>query len=546
MELYDEVLKDLQTKITSLDELFAHCMKTCRKLIDKAEDKLGNGGKNIDDIQLYELGALYDDKLKEFIDDMPTGKYDYSTTWEDFSSSSHISRYDFKKNCKNNNGEEIDYIYDNYFEQYFGIKYGKNYDVKVRYELIRLLKILCDCKKECDIDLGSLIRNSVVKYRPDIPSKYRDAINYIKMRLVLRKNDNNGYHMSFTEIMQLENQMHAVKNFVNTIHSKAVDNIIADLVQSTYSPSQMKREVNDRVCESINAILKTKDYNKNKIMNNPDFIQAYAYRNLFNNDIYTTIKDIGLEKSSNNKSNFVIVDDYCYDIINSWRSHADSQDIPQPSKVSDMEEFVEKYKGDIAGLVFPKEKNNNNGSIRKLNAHMHMYEIMRQIYSIYIEGDNKKNLDEKDAILMIALYEKMSSDKIEIPLYSGYTEGRRDSLKIMGALKKIESFLLKQENNSSFDQEKYYIASYFICNCIHMNLRRCDYEMMNRIDEMKISLLKYWNDIIPVMTNEGVDIDLNGFAEDILPVKKRDEIKAIVDDMYCRYVILGEGTEIFV
>ncbi len=147
---------------------------------------------------------------------------------------------------------------------------------------------------------------------------------------------------------------------------------------------------------------------------------------------------------------------------------------------------------------------------------------------------------------MIALYEKMSSDKIEIPLYSGYTEGRRDSLKIMGALKKIESFLLKQENNSSFDQEKYYIASYFICNCIHMNLRRCDYEMMNRIDEMKISLLKYWNDIIPVMTNEGVDIDLNRFAEDILPVKKRDEIKAIVDDTYCQYVILGEGTEIFV
>ena len=74
-DIYNEVQEELNSRIFNSEELFNHCMVTCRKLFDIAEFKWGKLASNIPDSIIDDIGALYDEKYGMIEDKkMPAGK----------------------------------------------------------------------------------------------------------------------------------------------------------------------------------------------------------------------------------------------------------------------------------------------------------------------------------------------------------------------------------------------------------------------------------------------------------------------------------------
>lgn len=541
--IYDEVSMELGARSFTGEELFYHCMETCRKLFDIAEFKPGKPAVNIPDEMIDDIGALYDEKYGEIDDSsFPCGKYDYATSWDNFSDEDSISMYDLsmiiagkpkdkrvrKKSSDGDNSaiddcyNEIKKIYRNFLPKYFGYVYNDKMNDDEKYELIRLTKILYDCKMECGVDLGVLKRISLLQFRMDIPSSYQKAINFIKARIVLRRHDADC-HLSFQNLIAIERYCSAVKNFIYSIPIISVNQIISRIATPTY---QVYRYVDKCVySELMNNMNELPSIDYDVIMP-AEGIQVISYFDFLTKDIESVYDNDDVDK------NIVVLTDSIYYAEDGWRNYW----IKNVTYVNNIEEFVIGHVEAIVMIIYSKvvdykDKKLMRKYVTRIKKHIPYYMKMMRIYNIGMSGNENDFLTVREVALLISAFETINDAKFGIPLYSGYSGGRRKRQKIKKLLDKIERTLNKEDYNHQLEAEEFFVASYWLFNYMHMVMMCQTEETINLMNEIRRKLYEYFKKNIPLLTNEGFLLPLDKIANKLLPEKTMMNILKEANDI---------------
>lgn len=555
-DIYNEVQEELNSRIFNSEELFNHCMVTCRKLFDIAEFKWGKLASNIPDSIIDDIGALYDEKYGMIEDKkMPAGKYDYTTSRKNFLDDNRISMYDLamildgksKKDRIRKNRNEIDNdtidgrydelkkIYRKFLLDYFGCKYGDNVSDDIKYEMIRLTRILYDCKYLCEIDLGVLRRVSAVQFRMDIPSYYQKAINFIKMRTVIRRHDSD-YHMSFQTLIRIERYCSALKSFIYSFPIKAVDNILENITMPSYETVKyINNSVYSIALDNLNIMDVLSEDKDKKITAEEN--QAYSYANLLMIDIESMYiyADAFMADELSDKV-YSGVDFHC-------QVHSDRY-------VSDIGKYAKSMVNVISAIAFADEGkvigDDGNASrifIDRINNHIPYYETLMRIYNISIKRDGWHRLGIREAILLICIFEKLNSAKFDIPLYSGRSGTRHKKQKIKKLLEKMLLTIDNIDDDSRLTEDEYFHALLWLSEYMFMVIRCQTKNDRNLMIKLQKKLCDYFKKTVPLLVEYDYTVSINAMVEKILPRETRQKIleKATQKNELSKYVYLVEG-----
>ena len=291
-DIYDDVETDLTLKNFNQLDLFRHCIETCHKIFELSEFRYGKATKNIPTDFLDEIATLYLEVTCWWSEDeMPTGeRYGYFTSCayypDEKFSIADLSAMIMGKNTKlidrDSKRIELWKLNQNYLQKFFGIKYNdKSESQAEKYETLRLLKILHDCIRECNVDLGYLLRMSFLKQNSLIPNSYSKALNFIKERILVR-NINSNYRVDFRTIIDLERYNNSVRSFIKSFSEGIVDYILKQLKQPT---CRVKRFVCESIYRSVISNLREVKFSTVSKADGVKTIQCYAYEHFLMTDI---------------------------------------------------------------------------------------------------------------------------------------------------------------------------------------------------------------------------------------------------------------------
>lgn len=556
-DIYNEVQEELNSRIFNSEELFNHCMKTCRNLFDIAEFKWGKLASDLPDDIIDDIGVLYDEKYNIIKDeDMPIEKYGYTTSRKNFLEDNDISMYDLsmilagkpKKNRMRKSRDEIDddvvagcydeikKIYRKFLLGYFGCEYSTNVSDDVRYEMIRLTRILYDCKYLCEINLGILKRVSAVQFRMDIPSYYQKAINFIKMRTVIRRHDSD-YHMSFQTLIRIERYCSALKSFIYSFPIKAVDNILENIRMPSYKVVEyINNSVYTIALNNLNRMDALSEDRDNTLT--AEEIQAYSYVDFLTIDIESMYiySDDSIDVELSDK--VYSATDFICELHKNENVYVD--DISKYAK--DNVDFISTIAFADEGKVLEKDKAKRKYRDR-IKDHVSYYETLMRIYNISMKREELHQLWEREAILLICIFEKLNSSQFDIPLYSGRSGTRHKKQKIKRLLERMLLTMNEIEGDSRLTEDEYFHASLWLSEYMFMVIRCQTKNDKCLMIKMQKKLCDYFKKTVPVLVENDFTVPINEMVEKILPTETRQKIleKATQENELSKYVCLVEG-----
>ena len=542
-DIYDDVSAELEYKSFTQVELFRHCLKTCDRIFKVSEFQYGKKSTDIPPDFLEDIAFLYTIKRDCCSSEgMPTDKYDYPTSGKNFmKSASDFSIGDLEDTLiKNQNDANVEYfflkspmkdevhkIYSKYLPLFFGMKYSNPTEItsggivlvdnnfEKNYELLRLIKILYDCKAECNLDLGYLLRMSFSKQMKQISSSYSKAVEFIKERLLVRSSDS-GFRVHLQTVMELEKYNNSVRSFINSFSEGIVEHVLK------YIPHPSCEAIRF-VCENI-YLKVIKNLEKipptiPKKIESANAIQCYAYEHFLMTDIYRANY---LEFYSQ-----IFKVEASEDFYNKLGQFLNSNEISQTKTV---EQLVDNHKDKILEILYPKI---SNGTERKkfsvrMERHKEDYGILVRVYNLVMNRRESVCLNNFEMCVMIYLYEILSDKAIDIPLSSGYMADKKSrDLKITALVKQIKAKLNEEEISNPLSEEEFFLACLWLGEQMYtlMNCRTIKIQILR--EKMKSKLLEYWLASVPLLTESGYRVNLEDLIEKILP---KQELQRIVDD----------------
>lgn len=543
-DIYDDVSAELEQKFFTQIELFRHCLKTCDRIFNVSEFRYGKKSIDIPSDFLEDIAFLYTIKRNQCSSEgMPTGKYDYPTSGKNFiESASDFSIGDLEDTLiKNQNDANVEYfflkspmkdkvhkIYSKYLPLFFGIKYSNPTEITLggnvivdnnfekNYELLRLVKILYDCKEEFGVSLSYLLRMSSTKQMRQISSSYSKAVEFIKERLLVRSSDS-GFRIHLQTVMELEKYNNSVRSFINSFSEGIVEHVLKHIEQPSCKTIRF-------VCENI--YLKVIE-NLEKIppaipkkIESANAIQCYAYEHFLMTNIYRANY---LEFYSQ-----IFKVEASEDFYNKLKQFLNSNEISQTETV---EQLVNSHKDKLLEILYPKI---SNGTERKkfstrIERHKEDYGILVSVYNLVMNRKESAFLNNFEMVVMIYLYEILSDKAIDIPLSSGYMADKKSrDLKITALVKQIKSKLNEEEISNPLSEEEFFLACLWLGEQMYtlMNCRTIKIQILR--EKMKSKLLEYWRSSVPLLTESGYRVNLEDLIEKIF---SKQELQKIVDDV---------------
>lgn len=530
-DIYDDVSAELEVgKFTQL-ELFHHCLKTCDKIFEVSEFQYGKKSLNIPPDFLEDIAFLYAEKRDYCSSEgMPNGKYDYPTSWVDYKdSTSNFSIGDLEDTLiKNQNDANVEYfflkspmkdkvhkIYSKYLPLFFGIKYSLDNDFKKNYELLRLIKILYDCKEECGVNLSYLLRVSSSKQMRQISNSYSKPVDFIKERLLVRSADSD-FRIHFQTVMELEKYNNSVRSFINSFSEGIINHSLKDIPQ----PSCKRRRF---VCENI--YLKVIE-NIEKITpsiseknETAEAIQCYSYEYFLMTDIYRSNYSEFYSKIFKVEAN--------EDFYSKLRKFLNSDEISQTENVG---QFIDSHKDKLLEILYPEI---SSGKDRKkfstrIDRHKEDYGILVRVYNLAMNRNESAYPSNFEMVDIIYLYEFLSDRAIDIPLSSGYMADKKSrDLKITALVKQIKAKLNDEKISNPLSDEEFSLACLWLGEQMYTLINYRTIEIQTLREKMKSKLLKYWLAKFPLLPKRGYTVNLEDLIKEILP---NEQLQKIVDD----------------
>ena len=534
VDIYNDVDKELRGRTYTSESLFSHCMKTCQRLFAVAEFKPGKPAANLPDEVINDIAELYDKKSREIPDDnLPNGKYDYATSWKDFAEEKEISMYDLSmiiagkpkdkreritRSGEGNSAINSDYgdfkkIYKGFLQEYFGYEYDDECSPELRYEMIRLTKILYDCKHLCGVELGFLKRISILQFRLDVPSIYQEAINFIKYRIVTRRYVSE-FHLSFQTVMMIERYVNSLKSFLYSFPLRSVDEILSYIPNPSYGAMKY---VNKSV---YNTVLNNLRGNCNSVCENiipAEGVQASSYAKFLLKDIESLFID--------SKNEIVELSELTYSAIDFECKVFNRDNLC----VNNIAEFAEKKKEVLVQIAFPGEvKVDDRKFARKykdrIKRHSSCYFTLARVYNRGLTRSEWYSLSVREALILISFFEKMDNLGVDIPLYSGYSGGgRRKTQKIMELLKKIE-LIMNGDSKDILTEEEYFLAVKWLFDNLFMAMRCQTKETHSMMKNMQKALFNRWKAVVPIFNNDDFSMPIEDLIKGILPIESMEMI----------------------
>lgn len=528
-DIYDDVEADLDPEKFNHLDLFRHCIETCHRIFELSEFRYGKAAKNIPTDFLDEIATLYlevtcwwsEDEISE------EDRYDYFTSCV-YYPNEKFSIADLSAMIMGRNTEPIDRdskrielwkLNQNYLQKFFGITYNDNSESQAeKYETLRLLKILHDCIRECNVDLGYLLRLSFLKQNSSIPNSYSKALNFIKERILVRNIDSD-YRVDFRTIMDLEKYNNSVRSFINSFSEGIVDHILQQLEQPS---CRVKRFICENIYQNVIDNLREIKFSTVNKAEDVKTIQCYAYEHFLMTDIID-------EKYSELYSEIFVVEaeENFYSMAEKFLMSNKIESV----SLENLCDFAVKYKKDLAKIVHSNITNDTelkNFSTR-IDRHKDDYEVIGLVYNFGINRDEFSDLSGLEAVAIVYLYEYLSDKGTDIPLYSGYksiyeeNKKRRD-LKIKALAKQIRARFNNKKIKSPLSEEEYFLACGWLTEQMYILMNYRTVEIQTLREKMKSDLLKYWRETIPLLTESGYTVPLEFLIEKIFPLTQRQKI----------------------
>lgn len=543
-DIYDDVSADLEGKTFTQLELFRHCLRTCDKIFEISEFQYGKKAENIPLDFIEDIALLYFCKSSSCsTEGMPTGKYDYPTSWIDYKGSgSNFSIGDLEDTLiENQNDANVEYfyvkspmkdkvhkIYSKYLPLFFGIKYSDttkttsegivlvDNDFKKNYELLRLIKILYDCKEECGVNLSYLLRVSSSKKMKQISSSYSKAVEFIKERLLVRSTDS-GFRIHFQTIMELEKYNNSVRSFINSFSEGIVNYVLKYIYQPSCQTIRFVCEnIYSKVIENLEKITTPSTPEK---IESAEAVQCYAYEHFLMTDIYR-------EGYSDFYSKMFVVEAN-EDFYSNVKKFFNSDEIDSAMTV---ERFAHYYKDKILEIIYPEISNSKERKkfSTRIERHREDYGILVRIYNLAMNKNESDCLSNFEMIAIIYLYEFLSDEAIDIPLSSGYMADKKSrDLKITALVKQIKAKLNNEKISNPLSDEEFFLVYLWLGEQMYTLINFRTIEIQTLREKMKSKLLGYWLSSIPLLTESGKSVKLEELIEKILP---QEELQKIVED----------------
>ena len=523
--------RDLEEPECDRLKLFWHCLKTCQEIFEVSEFRYGKAAKDIPRDFWNEIVTLYVEKACYMIEEESSTKterkYDYFIPYTNYSKGNcsiadladvilHSSNYCLDKDSKR---IELWKINKNYLSRFFGIKYDDKCNSRaVKYETLRLLKILHDCIWECEIDLGYILRMSFLRQNSKIPSSYSDALNFIRERIIV-KNPDCDYFQYFNLIMDLEKYNNFVRSFINAFGERIIEYVLR---QITPLNSSVKRFVCENVYKNIIDNIKNMPSTEVQKYDCADYIQCYAYEHFLMADI------IDEEYSEFYSQIFVVEAEE--DFYIRAKSFLTSNRIETVS-LEDFSAFAGKYKKKLAKVIHSNIR--NDSELRKFSVrierHKENYVDIGRVYNLGINRDEFSELSGLEAVAIVYLYERLADAGTDIPLHSGYIGAREENkqrrdLKIKALMEQIHARLTNEEIKVPLSDEEYFLACVWLTEQMHTLINYLTIEIKTLREKMKSALLKYWRETVPLLPPTGRKVNLEELIEKILPIPQRQVI----------------------
>ena len=507
-ELYDEISAEIKLGTFTETELFHHCLKTCNKIFSRCEFRYGQKAKNIPEDFIEDISIMYEEKRDVCAsENMKTGKYDYATSCENFPkekfSISDLAKVIFRDEATQN----IDYarnmmwqLQNKYLKKFFGVKeIHKGANSAEVYEILRLLKILQDCKDECGVDLGCLLHLSLMHQNNNLPSAYTNALNFIKERILGRYSDSN-YRLDFKVMMELEKYNNSLRSFLNYFSDEIITQALK-IIKKPKSTCKFTRWLCEIIYTTVIDIFKVLPAKTTSVIDDAKAIQAYAYEHFLMSDINNP--DYAKFYS---KIFQVEASDTFYEKLEQFLKNNSVTTI----KITDIENFVERYKKDLLEIIYPEAITDKERRryLTRILRHKEYYGILGRIYNCGMNRPVSENLQGFETVALIYLYEFIADKSIDVPLYSGYTQqARRRDLKINQLIKKIQAKATGVSVSVSLTEEEYFLACYWLNEQMYTLTHYRTIEIQQLREKMKSTLLAYWTATIPFLTNQEKSVN---------------------------------------
>lgn len=546
---YEKLCKEIPAEINELSPelLFSHCMKTCQRLFEIAEGNTVKLAHNLPDSVIDVLAAKYEKKRSNSSKLTPANeKYSYATSIKNFSVDEEISLKDFKERLasgskESTEGDIIKKIIRDYLYPFFGYSYSeKQLTAEEKYEIIRLIKILYNCKWDCNIDLGYLQRMSLLQTKLDIPNPYQNAILYIKERIVTRSKES-GYMLPYELIMKLERYSNALRSFINTFPERSVENILCYIPSTNCKITRFVRK------EIYNAVIDNLHSEKADVTHvyGPIAIQCYAYVRFSSFSITPHIMPIGSMVGDKFKDAFIELEENGYDKIERFVEEADLPDI----SFSEISHFIQLYTPEIQKIVYPLAKTKNEVRAAKVNItrHKEQYKILGEIYNQKHCVNKDTPICARDFVLIIYLCEQLVQSHVQIPLSSGYNRDNKRTIKLNRLLNEIDSFHNGEPTPHSLSEAEYFLATHWLWEKMFMLMTYQTSEIKTLMQRMQQMLYDYWILHIPLLQDDTpkTKMNLNRFIQKILPTERRQRILNSAESIYVKeqmennYIVLS-------
>ena len=114
-------------------------------------------------------------------------------------------------------------------------------------------------------------------------------------------------------------------------------------------------------------------------------------------------------------------------------------------------------------------------------------------------------------------------------MHSGYNsiceeDKKRRDLKIKALVKQLRARLDSKKIDSPLSDEEYFLACSYLTEQMYILTNHRTIKIQILREKMKSALLRYWKETIPLLTESGYTVPLEGLIEKIFPLTQRQEI----------------------
>lgn len=561
-DIYDDVCADLCG--SSVIDLYQHCITVCQRLFELAEYDFFKEPKNIPDDLLQEIATEYWEyqnnhhivvspidlfyqktsvsyKANECIgllaDKWKLTVYDLARQlWEEKNGLSYLKNLDKAKSEKDKNKtkklkENREYIITDikdklehltkYLPILFGVTYKPEQSSAYRYETLRLLRILYDCREEHGVDIGYLCLESPFRFQHNFHSPYKESIIHIREQIITPPAP---YQIDYNLVIHLEVYVNAVKSYIHSISDKLIAPIIEGLPNTSWKAEAAAREMCYRL---ILSRLKYISHDGESIKTEPKFdldaFRAYVYVHFLT--LGTVDSQINYEEpktSDNSELQKLEISEMAYDIAQQYTGQA------VILTEADIYTFCMENREVFSQLFWKDSPCSANTFLQTMKRNKKDYFLLARFNNHIDDRQPPTVIEGKRLFLLICLYENAKRNSVNIPISWGYSKGNKiKPIKIKNALDRLYDWA---DNNFPETADiEIFLISHWLAHRIYAVITYKTYRIQAIEQKMKKLLLQAWTkEISPIYYDHSSEnaplFELEDFTHRLITTDEMDRI----------------------